>query len=280
MDTLARWRFFGHGGAVAATTVILSTMLLLVGCSTHNHTLAQDRVWAAEQVCKAEVPGFRITQVAPDGRYGLLVDDAGKATRAQQCMDREVQSLATPPAATTGVAALNAPVWNVGDEWAYRYYGAIMAGTFVWSVVRAEVMDDFECYVVKEGDREIFWRKRDLALVREVANGLVVRRDVPPRLYYQWPLVVGNRWQQDLTFENWRDKITSSLTFSWEVVGAEQLTVPAGRFHTLKIVSRNERMQRTINEWWYAPEVKQFVKIHEWRDAGEHTRELIAYKLR
>jgi hypothetical protein len=283
----------------AIWTSFLSVMIgSLFGCGTFHTTLAQDRVWAAEQVCKAEVPGFRVTQVVPDGRYGWLVDEAGKATRAQQCMDRELRNWrgdqrpsdkAMPPAtaATTGVAAVavtsskeaNAPVWKVGDEWAYRYDGATASGTYVWSVVRSEVMDDFECYVIKTGEREIFWRKRDLATVRELVSGVVVRRDAPPRMHYQWPLVVGNKWQQDLTSENWRDKQTSSRSFSWEVVGAEDVTVPAGTFKTLKIVSRNVRTNRPSYEMWYAPEVKQWVKIHEWLESGERTREMIAYKL-
>jgi hypothetical protein len=288
-----------HHHAVVQSICALFAMMSVAGCATFHNTLAQERVWAADQVCKGEVPGFRVQQVLPDGRYYWLVDEAGKAGRAQQCMARELQNwrgaqqpsgiaMPTPTTAATGGAAVAVaslkeallPVWKVGDEWAYRYEGAAASGTYVWSIVRAEVMDGFDCYVIKTGEREIFFRKHDLATVRELVGGVVVRRDVPPRLHYQWPLVVGSKWQQDLTFENWRDKQTSSLSLSWEVVGAEDVTVPAGTFKTLKIVSRNERTSRPYYEIWYAPDVKQFVKIHEWREAGEQTRELIAYKLR
>jgi hypothetical protein len=255
MDTVMRASFLG-------------VMIAAVGgCSTVQNTLAQERVWAAEVVCKAEVPDFRVTRVDPDGRYWSLTNDAGSLPRAQQCMARELQSwrAGSPPAATTtptpttppaGGAAValstirdaQLPVWKIGDEWAYRYDGSTGSGTYVWSVARSEVVDGFDCYVIKTGGREIFYRKTDLASVRELVSGVVVRRDVPPRLHYQWPLVVGNKWQHDLTFENWRDKQTSALSLSWEVAAIEDVTVPAGTFKTLKIVSRNERTNRRAHE--------------------------------
>jgi hypothetical protein len=200
---------------------------------------------------------------------------------------RGAQPVATTTKPASGAAVAVAPLrdaqiptWKIGDEWAYRYDGAAGSGTYVWSVVRSEVMDGFDCYVIKSGEREIFYRKHDFASVREVVSGVVVRRDVPPRLNYQWPLVVGNKWQHDLTFENWRDRQTIATRQSWEVVAIEDVTVPAGTFKTIKIASRNERTNRPLYEMWYAPDVKQWVKIHEWRESGEQTRELIAYKLR
>jgi hypothetical protein len=141
-------------------------------------------------------------------------------------------------------------------------------------------MDGVDCYVIKTGEREIFYRSQDLALVRELVSGVVVRRDVPPRLHYQWPLIVGSRWQQELTSENWRDKQSTELKLSWEIVAEEDVRVPAGTFKTLKIMSRNEATNRPYYEMWYAPAVKQWVKIHEWRETGEQARELIAYQLR
>jgi len=272
----------------------------LDGCGTFHNTLAQDRVWTAEQVCKGEVPGFRIQQVYPDGRYYWLVDEAGKATRAQQCMDRELRNwrggqsasgVAMPtstPAATTGVAAVavsstreaHVPVWTVGDEWGYRYEGTAGSGTYFWSVARTEAVDGHECYVIKAGDREIFYRTSDLAFVQETVESVVVRRDRPPRPAYRWPLAVGTKWDHTFTRENLRDRQTTDYVFSWEVAGTEQVTVPAGTFDTFKVISRNVKTGRSLYEMWYAPSAKQYVKIHEWTESGERTREMVAYQLR
>jgi len=287
MKTAARAFFFG---------VIVS----LAGCGTFHNTLAQDRVWAAEQVCKGEVPGFRVQQVYPDGRYYWLVDEAGKATRAQQCMDREVRNwrggqlasgVAMPtstPAATTGVAAvaptslkeLPLPVWKVGDEWAFRYEHPSENGTVVWSVVRTEIVEGADCYVLKGGEWESFYRRQDLAFVRETVNGVLVHRATPPKPEYQWPLAVGGKWQQKYTIENPRDRQTQEISSEWEAVSEETINVPAGTFQTIKIVSRNSRTGRPFYEHWYAPAVRQWVKTHEWLASGERTREMIAYKLR
>ena len=271
----------------------------LAGCGTFHNTLAQDRVWAAEQVCKGEVPGFRVQQVYPDGRYYWLVDEAGKATRAQQCMDRELRNwrggqsasgVATPTSTaptTTDVAAgptslkdLPVPVWKVGDEWAFRYHHPSEDGTFVSSVVRTEMVDGSDCYVLKSGEYESFYRRQDLAFVRETVSGVLVRRATPPKPEYQWPLTVGGKWQHKYTNENPRDRATQEVSGEWEAVSEETITVPAGTFQTIKIVARNSRTGKPLYEYWYAPAVKQWVTTHEWLQSGERTRELTAYKLR
>jgi hypothetical protein len=284
---------------LAGRALFFGLIASLTGCATFQNTLAQERVWAAEQVCKGEVPGFRVQQVLPDGRYYWLVDEAGKAGRAQQCMARELQNWrggAQPPSgiampstgATTGVPVvattslkdISAPIWKVGDEWAYRYHSPGGDGTYVWSVVRTDTMDGADCYVLKTGERELFYRKQDLAFVRENVSGVVVGRATPPKTDYQWPLTVGGKWQNKYTHENVRDRQTREISAEWEAVNEETVTVPAGTFQTIKVVVRNSRTRSPLYEYWYAPAVKQWVKIHEWREAGEQTRELIAYKLR
>ena len=86
-NALARCR------AVLPITAPFFMMLLLGGCATFQNTPAQERVWAAEVICTTEVPGFRVTQALPDGSYRWLVDEAGKAGRAQECMQRELRRL-------------------------------------------------------------------------------------------------------------------------------------------------------------------------------------------
>ena len=103
---------------------------------------------------------------------------------------------------------------------------------------------------------------------------------MPPRLYYRWPLTTGDKWDLSFTADYRRDRETANNTYAWEVVGTEQVTVPAGSFDTYKIVSRNVKTGRQLYEMWYAPAVKQWVKIHEWTEAGERRRELTAYSLR
>ena len=172
------------------------------------------------------------------------------------------------------------PIWKIGDEWAYRYDGPLGAGTYVWAVVRVDTVDAAECYVVKSGSRELFYRTQDLAIVRETVDGAVVRRDTPPAPQYKWPLTTGAKWEHAYTFENSRDRQTSQRQTSWEVHKVEDVTVPAGTFRAFKISSSDLRTGRQIYEMWYAPEVKQWIKIREWLESGERRREMTEYKLR
>lgn len=78
--------------------------------------------------------------------------------------------------------------------------------------------------------------------------------------YLRWPLVVGKTW----TFENPIDDAVHLA--SVRVVGWEDVTVGAGRFHT--IVIQAEASQKGGGFYfqqialWYAPEAKWVVKVH------------------
>jgi hypothetical protein len=58
----------------------------------------------------------------------------------------------------------------------------------------------------------------------------------------------------------------------------DTVTVPAGTFRTLKITWRNKNTNALFYEEWYAPDVKQWVKIREVLSNGIRERELISFK--
>jgi hypothetical protein len=99
------------------------------------------------------------------------------------------------------------------------------------------VLDGVQYYVVKAGSRELFHRASDLATGFASVNGVVVRREVPPRLLYAWPLTVGKNWDQRYREENPVDRQTTDHYGVWAVEAEETVTVPAGTFRTLKITS-------------------------------------------
>ena len=171
-----------------------------------------------------------------------------------------------------------APVWKVGDEWQYAYKTQSASGTFVVSVNRIEVLDGVQYYVVKSGQRETFYRASDLAIGFDRVNGVVVLRQVPPRLLYAWPLTVGRNWEQSYREERPVDRQTTDHNSVWAVEAEETVTVPAGTFRTLKIVQRNRNTGALTYEMWYAGDAKQWVKIREMLSDGVRERELIAYK--
>jgi hypothetical protein len=67
-------------------------------------------------------------------------------------------------AATSGLVVPEPPAWVKGD--------------------REVAIDGVAHYVIKTGSREIFYRKRDIALSRETVNGAVVVLWTPSRVGY------------------------------------------------------------------------------------------------
>src|SRR5262245_41153836 len=157
--------------------------LMAAGCAAHSTTLVR--------------PGQQATGQAPEG-----VSMSG----------------VSPPAPAAPLpATVSAPVWKRAYEWSYRYESPTDKGTYVWSVDREEVSDGVECYVIKTGTREIFYRKSDFAHVRETVDGALVIRDVPPSVNYTWPLVVGKTWEQSCQEERPQARQTEDFarTVSW-----------------------------------------------------------------
>ena len=58
------------------------------------------------------------------------------------------------------------------------------------------------------------------------------------------------------------------------------MTVPAGTFRTLKITWRNRNNGAVVDDMWYAPDVKQWVKIREVLSNGIREREMVSFKLK
>lgn len=120
------------------SATVLCLALLFAGCAS-SETLQQTRVWGAYASCKAAgrvESNVQIERVEPNGRWWWRTGDGslGKA-KLEACMREELAKW-TPAAGARGAAAsaplqggdLARPVWNVGDEWAYRYEGPSGSG--------------------------------------------------------------------------------------------------------------------------------------------------------
>ena len=286
--------------------VIVVMSALLAGCASLQSTPKQDYVWAMWDKCKAtaelRTSTVVINRVDPDGRYWSNVTSGpfeAEWPRVQACMNEQFKanpyldwlkarqasaqtsSGVVPPTAASAALSgpVMVPVWKVGDEWEYAYKSPSASGSYVWSVDRLELFDGTQQYVIKSGTREIFYRVSDLASSLERVDGVVVLRHTPARMSYSWPLAPGKVWDQDTREERPVDRQTTNRNSMWAVEGEEMVVVPAGTFRTLKIVWRNRNTSAVLYEMWYAPAVKQWVKIREVLTSGVRERELIGFKL-
>lgn len=174
----------------------------------------------------------------------------------------------------------SAPVWTIGDRWAFRWESPRGSGTFVWTVNRVQTMDGFDCYVVMSGRREIFYRRSDLAFVGERVDGQVEQRAVPPAVNYAWPLAPGRTWEARYTAERPLEQQTDTRWLRSSVEAEETVAVPAGTFQALRIVRRHAATGAISAETWYAPEARQFVRQRLYYDYGVQQREMTAYSVR
>jgi hypothetical protein len=268
-------------------------VLLLAGCGTTSNTLAQDLAYQRVEQCR-HITNVIVTRIEPDGRVWTEVRN-GTVGYAEwrECMNKAYQDQATkgsrmagssvgprPTAArSTPANGSAAPILSVGEEWAFRWESPTGRGTYIMSVTREERLDGVDCYVTKIGEEESFYRKTDLALVREVRDGGTVSHQ-PPRPQFSWPLTVGKAWEQVVSREDRTARTSRETTWAWEVQGEESVTVPAGTFQAVKIVARNKRGGSLIYEMWYAPDVKLWVRLLEHLQPGVRERELLAFRTR
>jgi hypothetical protein len=209
----------------------------------------------------------------------------------------EIADLLARFPAATGAAApggagptsgpIQAPTWTPGDQWTFWWDNPRSSGTFVWSVDREQEVDGTQYYVVvsrraaSQPAREFFYQKADLAWRMEMVNGAVESKSEPAQRRYVWPLAVGGAWEQTVAVTTERDGKSSTETRarSCQVAGEETVIVAGGIFRTIKTTCRDKTNQ-IVNEMWYAPEVKHWVK--EWTrfSWGVQERELMAVKLK
>lgn len=180
----------------------IGVLAFLTGCGAARMTLAQEMAWDQWKQCD-HFAGVQLKDIRQDGQIWVwYTSDYGAW---QQCIrqareDQARRGVAAVPAATAdpvqgsaAVAPVIAPIWKVGDEWAFRSEGPSGVSTFVWEVDRVEAISAVPHYVVKTGSRRIYFRVDDLGLTREEVEGKIVREITPSTWrWVSFPLAVGS----------------------------------------------------------------------------------------
>ena len=275
------------------TVLLLAT--LATGCGSMTNTLEQDLAYERVRKCEDVNNNIRLERIDRNGRVMVTMQNGTAGLGDwQACMQRaareqslQAKTTAIPPTALTVTGGsgtitgpLPAPAWVLGEQWAFRWKDDSGSGTYVTEVVREERVEDIDCYVTRTGSEESVYRKRDLALVRQLRNGDVRSVSVPARPQFDWPLSVGKTWSETVRQDNPVERSSRETRWRWEVEAQETITVTAGTFPTLKITARNESNGRTVYEMWYSPDVKWWVRLREHNRSGIRERELMGFKPR
>lgn len=197
-------------------------------------------------------------------------------------------------------AAVSQPTFTVNDSWSYHQFaqkkGAASDAHITVSVMR--IGSDSIVVTTKTAENPDRVQSMMLGLDwsrRRSVNGRETTVDQP----FSFPLEVGKTWRLEFTEQNPSpQKLRETDSLPYKVVGWEDITVPAGKFHALKIESEGrwtaDVAPRVLNGaliarhgsalsqttesqvvrglrvsgryykcFWYAPEVKRWVKSTE-----------------
>jgi hypothetical protein len=106
----------------------------------------------------------------------------------------------------------------------------------------------------------------------------------PPLKYFDFPLYPGKTWQQTSRETDIKTGAVREHTFSATVGEWEDVAVPAGTFHALKITIQTALLDHTTEQIstgtdmsWYVPHMRRSVKseMTSQNSQGQHERQVI-----
>lgn len=99
---------------------------------------------------------------------------------------------------------------------------------------------------------------------------------------FDWPLEVGKKWKYEVKWEN-NEGTTGKTSQNAEIVSFEMATVTGGKFMVYKIeykgrITNSRGFDGKLEDvFWYAPEIKSYVKHTQDDGEGLYVNELIKY---
>jgi hypothetical protein len=178
-----------------------------------------------------------------------------------------------------GSAKAQRPEWKVGYEWRYSWKEHSGNGSITKEIVREDVFSGIPAFVIKRGKYEDFYAKDILGVLGSMVDGQITTRRNAPFQTLSWPLEVGKEWGNSYILENLGKKTSESLDHRTVARSFEEVKVPAGTFNAYKIEVYNARTGGLRTEYWYAPQVKWFVKSRVHNRDGIREEELLSYKV-
>ncbi len=225
------------------------------------------------------LPQTRGAQLATAGLFLLAMTMAGCAA-----IEPPVPSPATRSTQTNALGSDAAPIpqpsLHAGDVWVDRIAGSDR---------------EFRIQSIHDGKMEVdFWGAEmttDPALNVIVYRSLTESSSEPtisdkPGMWFSFPLYPGKTWDNHYDWETTgAAPVKGKADDHGRVIGWEDVQVPAGTFHALKVevdsrfYGKGGMADDETLIFWYAPQVNRFVKF-DYRSIyeGELLAEMVSYK--
>ena len=181
---------------------------------------------------------------------------------------------ATPQTPAPLVADL--PALTPGDTWTIRFSdGAWSKRTFLGETAGLLVFDVAQTWADGTSSPGLLYLTRELATVRMLgADGTELLRFAPHSLGLRFPLMAGKQWQ-DRCERFDQGKPAGTFVGAFQVVGAEDVTGPAGIFRTFRVEGQTYDPQDPARVWrfthWYAPAARMEVRLRAVEPDGKVT---------
>ena len=159
--------------------------------------------------------------------------------------------------------------YKVGEKWVWNWKRTVEGE------VRAQGKDIQE--VVDYHGELGFWNGADTVRISTILDQ---KQSSTP--FRDWPLYVGKKWKYESEWEN-NEGTKGKTSQDAEVVSFEELHVAAGKFMAYKIeykgmVTNSRGYKGKMSDtWWYAPELKTYIKHVNNDGYGVYTNELTSY---
>ncbi len=147
------------------------------------------------------------------------------------------------------------PAWQTGDRWLHAWTAGVKKGVKTSEYIGVREVGGVPYNVVRTDSADQYYTA-DLHWAASIVESRVVARATPPQPWFNWPLEAGKRWQYQGVYET--QELKDPLRDSYRVVGEESIAVPGGTFRAYRIVREVNGV--VVDEYWYAPDIRWYVK--------------------
>jgi hypothetical protein len=197
------------------------------------------------------------------------------------------------PALVFAQEKVEAPVWNVGDKWTFTGDGSIE----VLNADQSGYILNFSegtCIYESQGFNTILFQKTSLNRINIVERDKRAKYTRGYRKLFDFPLTIGKQWKDAYTTKTFygpsAGRYTRDYSENFSALGWEDVGVRAGKFKALKLeykrilTGSSGHFRANIGEeiknyYWFAPDVKYFVKCQYDKDFMKESKEIFDWEL-
>ncbi len=200
--------------------------------------------------------------------------------------------IAVFPALVFAQEKVEAPIWNVGDKWTFTGTGTIQVAKADQSGYILKFSDK-NCSFESQGCSVILFQKATLNRINAVEGDKRNKYVMGLSKVLDFPFNTGKQWKSGYSssvISAWSGhRMTYDYSENFKALGWDDVEVQAGKFKALRLEYRRKMLsasgiganvgEEIMNQYWYSPDAKYFVKCQYDKDWMKGTKELFNWEL-